>query len=166
MPLKSPGLRYLLCSKWKIIFKVKPCEICICNAGWLLSLDQNSCRLITLVISKFCPLLPTALSCPEGKEYQPCVRPCEARTCLNKWFYGHSSCLNLREDCVCKNGTILHRPDKTLCIPERECGKDPSAKWLPRNPAITRVQYLLNIGNICWGKLIKDGPGVGKETNL
>ncbi|XP_073940124.1 otogelin-like protein isoform X9 [Castor canadensis] len=62
-----------------------------------------------------------SLSCPEGKEYQPCVRPCEARTCLNKWFYGYSPCLNLREDCVCKNGTILHRPDKTQCIPEREC---------------------------------------------
>ncbi|KAL1775248.1 otogelin [Sigmodon hispidus] len=64
----------------------------------------------------YCPL-----RCPEGKEYQPCVRSCEARTCLNKWVYGHSSCLNLREDCVCKNGTILHRPDKTPCIPEEEC---------------------------------------------
>uniref|UniRef100_A0A8I3RW39 Otogelin like n=2 Tax=Canis lupus familiaris TaxID=9615 RepID=A0A8I3RW39_CANLF len=64
----------------------------------------------------YCPL-----SCPEGKEYQPCVRTCEARTCLNRWFYGHSSCLSLREDCVCKNGTILHRPDSIQCIPEKEC---------------------------------------------
>uniref|UniRef100_G3RGH6 Otogelin like n=1 Tax=Gorilla gorilla gorilla TaxID=9595 RepID=G3RGH6_GORGO len=62
-----------------------------------------------------------SLSCPEGKEYQPCVRPCEARTCLNQWFYGHTSCLNLREDCVCKDGTILHRPHSTQCIPEKEC---------------------------------------------
>ncbi|KAM6153043.1 otogelin-like protein isoform 1-T1 [Erethizon dorsatum] len=62
-----------------------------------------------------------SLSCPEGKEYEPCVRPCEARTCLNKWLYGHAPCFNLREDCVCKNGTILHRPDKTQCIPEKEC---------------------------------------------
>ncbi|ELK02529.1 hypothetical protein PAL_GLEAN10022422 [Pteropus alecto] len=62
-----------------------------------------------------------SLSCPEGKDYQPCVRPCEARTCLNRWFYGHSSCLYLREDCVCKNGTILHRPHSTQCIPEKEC---------------------------------------------
>lgn len=76
---------------------------------------------MTLIISKLCPLLVTALNCPEGKEYQPCVQPCDARTCLNKWFYEHSSCLHLREDCVCKNGTILHRPDSTQCIPEKEC---------------------------------------------
>ncbi|XP_026654072.2 otogelin-like protein isoform X1 [Zonotrichia albicollis] len=62
-----------------------------------------------------------SLSCPEGKEYQPCVRPCEAKTCLNKWFYEDSPCSYLREDCVCKNGTILHRTDSDLCIPEEKC---------------------------------------------
>ncbi|XP_054668775.1 otogelin-like protein [Grus americana] len=62
-----------------------------------------------------------SLSCPEGKEYQPCVQPCEAKTCLNKWFYEDSSCSYLREDCVCKNGTILHRTDSDLCIPEEKC---------------------------------------------
>ncbi|XP_009073765.1 PREDICTED: otogelin-like protein, partial [Acanthisitta chloris] len=64
---------------------------------------------------------PAALSCPEGKEYQPCVQPCEAKTCLNKWFYEDSPCSYLREDCVCKNGTILHRTDSDLCIPEEKC---------------------------------------------
>ncbi|NXN87359.1 OTOGL protein, partial [Bombycilla garrulus] len=62
-----------------------------------------------------------SLSCPEGKEYQPCVQPCEAKTCLNKWFYEDSPCSYLREDCVCKNGTILHRADSDLCIPEEKC---------------------------------------------
>ncbi|KAM6303379.1 otogelin-like protein [Podargus strigoides] len=62
-----------------------------------------------------------SLSCPEGKEYQPCVQPCEAKTCLNKWFYEDSPCSYLREDCVCINGTILHRTDSDLCIPEEKC---------------------------------------------
>ncbi|NXL71128.1 OTOGL protein, partial [Leptocoma aspasia] len=62
-----------------------------------------------------------SLSCPEGKEYQPCVQPCEAKTCLNKWFYEDSPCSYLREDCVCKNGTILHKTDSDLCIPEEKC---------------------------------------------
>ncbi|KAM4784307.1 otogelin-like protein [Cyanocitta cristata] len=62
-----------------------------------------------------------SLNCPEGKEYQPCVQPCEAKTCLNKWFYEDSPCSYLREDCVCKNGTILHRTDSDLCIPEEKC---------------------------------------------
>uniref|UniRef100_A0A8C6NFF3 Uncharacterized protein n=1 Tax=Melopsittacus undulatus TaxID=13146 RepID=A0A8C6NFF3_MELUD len=62
-----------------------------------------------------------SLSCPEGKEYQPCVQPCEAKTCLNKWFYEDSPCSYLREDCVCRNGTILHRTDSDLCIPEEKC---------------------------------------------
>ncbi|XP_054843735.1 otogelin-like protein [Eublepharis macularius] len=62
-----------------------------------------------------------SLSCPTGKEYQPCVQPCAAKTCLNKWFYEESPCSYLREDCVCKNGTILHRTDADLCIPEEKC---------------------------------------------
>ncbi|XP_039218871.1 otogelin-like protein [Crotalus tigris] len=61
------------------------------------------------------------LACPYGKEYQPCVQPCDAKTCLNKWFYEKSSCSYLREDCVCKKGTILHRTDSDLCIPEEKC---------------------------------------------
>uniref|UniRef100_A0A7M4E6M8 Otogelin like n=1 Tax=Crocodylus porosus TaxID=8502 RepID=A0A7M4E6M8_CROPO len=62
-----------------------------------------------------------SLNCPNGKEYQPCVQPCEAKTCLNKWFHEESPCSYLREDCVCKNGTILHRTDSDLCIPEEKC---------------------------------------------
>nr|XP_023423412.1 otogelin-like protein [Cavia porcellus] len=82
-----------------------------------------------------------SLSCPEGKEYHPCVSPCEARTCLNKWLYGHSPCLNLREDCVCKNGTVLHRSDKTQCIPETECACTDSEDHPPH----------------CWGRFGNGG---------
>ncbi|NXA37861.1 OTOGL protein, partial [Eudromia elegans] len=62
-----------------------------------------------------------SLICPDGKEYQPCVQPCEAKTCSNKWIYEDSPCSYLREDCVCENGTILHRTDSDLCIPEEKC---------------------------------------------
>uniref|UniRef100_A0A8C2SMA8 Otogelin like n=1 Tax=Coturnix japonica TaxID=93934 RepID=A0A8C2SMA8_COTJA len=64
----------------------------------------------------YCPL-----SCPKGKEYQPCVKPCEAKTCLNKWLHEDSPCSYLREDCVCRSGTVLHRTDSDLCIPEEKC---------------------------------------------
>ncbi|XP_012511764.1 PREDICTED: otogelin-like protein [Propithecus coquereli] len=85
------------------------------------------------------------LSCPEGKEYQPCVRPCEARTCLNKWFYGHSLCLNLREDCVCKDGTILHRPYSTQCIPEKECECDPLKCPNISTPECREDQFMIQV---------------------
>ncbi|XP_073507696.1 otogelin-like protein [Phyllobates terribilis] len=62
-----------------------------------------------------------SLPCPEGKEYQACVQPCAAKTCLNKWYYEESPCSYLREDCVCKKGTILHRTDSELCIPDGKC---------------------------------------------
>ncbi|XP_030305381.1 otogelin-like protein [Calypte anna] len=74
-----------------------------------------------------------SLTCPEGKEYQPCVKPCEAKTCLNKWFYEDSPCSYLREDCLCKNGTILHRTDSDLCIPEEKCTCTDN-KGQPRSP--------------------------------
>ncbi|XP_069813259.1 otogelin-like protein [Dendropsophus ebraccatus] len=62
-----------------------------------------------------------SLPCPDGKEYKACVQPCAAKTCLNKWYYEESPCSYLREDCVCKKGTILHRTDSELCIPEEKC---------------------------------------------
>ncbi|XP_016281164.2 otogelin-like protein isoform X1 [Monodelphis domestica] len=63
-----------------------------------------------------------SLSCPEGMEYQPCAQSCTVKTCQNKWFFEEeSSCQHLREDCVCTNGTILHRPDSILCIQEEKC---------------------------------------------
>lgn len=74
-------------------------------------------------ILSFLFLQLAALNCPEGKEYQPCVKPCEAKTCLNKWSYEDSTCSYLREDCVCRSGTVLHRTDSDFCIPEEKCSK-------------------------------------------
>ncbi|XP_038611991.1 otogelin-like protein [Tachyglossus aculeatus] len=62
-----------------------------------------------------------SLTCPEGKEYQPCVQPSVAKTCLNWWYYETVPYSYLREDCVCKIGTVLHRTHSDHCIPEGKC---------------------------------------------
>ncbi|XP_014343808.2 otogelin-like protein [Latimeria chalumnae] len=64
----------------------------------------------------FCPL-----KCPPGKEYQPCVETCSTKTCLNKNYYEDSTCSYFREECVCENGTILHRTDSNFCVTEDRC---------------------------------------------
>ncbi|KAM4734656.1 otogelin-like protein [Anableps anableps] len=64
----------------------------------------------------FCPL-----RCPPGKEYQPCVSTCNSRTCLNKDYYEETTCYFVREECVCRGGTILHRADSPYCVTEDQC---------------------------------------------
>ncbi|XP_015239499.1 PREDICTED: otogelin-like protein isoform X3 [Cyprinodon variegatus] len=64
----------------------------------------------------FCPL-----RCPPGKEYQPCVSTCNSRTCLNKDYYEETTCSFIREECVCRSGTILHRADSPYCVTEDQC---------------------------------------------
>ncbi|XP_008410626.1 otogelin-like protein isoform X1 [Poecilia reticulata] len=64
----------------------------------------------------FCPL-----RCPPGKEYQPCVSTCNSRTCLNKDYYEETTCSFIREECVCRSGTILHRADSPYCVTEDRC---------------------------------------------
>lgn len=163
IPIDSFISNLWLHNKWKMDFEeTKMCKIHFQKKTWHFFLSLEF-KWVTFIISKFCPVLFTALSCPEGKDYQPCVPTCEARTCLNRWFYGHSSCMNLREDCVCNNGTILHRPDSTQCIPEKECGEQRSTKWLLRDAA---NNAFLGLGEMCWERLIKAHPGVGKETSL
>nr|XP_055029604.1 otogelin-like protein isoform X1 [Misgurnus anguillicaudatus] len=66
--------------------------------------------------SNFCPL-----KCPPGKEYQPCVNTCKTRTCQNRDYYEESTCSSIREECVCKSGTILHRADSAFCVTEEQC---------------------------------------------
>ncbi|TNN34733.1 Otogelin-like protein [Liparis tanakae] len=61
----------------------------------------------------FCPL-----RCPPGKEYQPCVSTCASRTCLNREYYEENTCSFIREECVCRSGTILHRADSPYCCME------------------------------------------------
>ncbi|KAJ8402412.1 hypothetical protein AAFF_G00369010 [Aldrovandia affinis] len=65
---------------------------------------------------EFCPL-----KCPPGKEYQPCVNTCKTKTCQNREYYEESTCSYIREECVCKNGTILHRADSAFCVTEDRC---------------------------------------------
>ncbi|CAG5958074.1 unnamed protein product, partial [Menidia menidia] len=64
----------------------------------------------------FCPL-----RCPPGKEYLPCVSTCASRTCLNKDYYEETTCSFIREECVCRSGTILHRADSPYCVTEDRC---------------------------------------------
>lgn len=64
-----------------------------------------------------------ALWCPPGKEYQPCVSTCTSRTCLNREYYEESTCSFIREECVCRSGTILHRADSPYCVTEDRCGE-------------------------------------------
>uniref|UniRef100_A0A4W5QVC1 VWFD domain-containing protein n=1 Tax=Hucho hucho TaxID=62062 RepID=A0A4W5QVC1_9TELE len=66
----------------------------------------------------FCPL-----RCPSGREYQACVSTCTTRTCQNREFYEETTCSHIREECVCRSGTILHRADSTYCVTEEQCGE-------------------------------------------
>lgn len=66
---------------------------------------------------------PVALRCPPGKEYQPCVSTCTSRTCLNREYYEETTCSFIREECVCRSGTILHRADSAYCVTEDRCGE-------------------------------------------
>uniref|UniRef100_A0A7N8X403 Otogelin-like n=1 Tax=Mastacembelus armatus TaxID=205130 RepID=A0A7N8X403_9TELE len=63
----------------------------------------------------------TPLRCPPGKEYQPCVSTCTSRTCLNRDYYEETTCSFIREECVCRSGTILHRADSPYCVTEDRC---------------------------------------------
>ncbi|XP_066579842.1 otogelin-like protein [Amia ocellicauda] len=65
---------------------------------------------------EFCPL-----KCPPGKEYHPCVSTCKTKTCQNREYYEESTCSYIREECVCKSGTILHRADSAFCVTEDRC---------------------------------------------
>lgn len=71
-------------------------------------------------------LYMAALKCPPGKEYKPCVNTCKTMTCQNRDYYEESTCSSIREECVCKSGTILHRADSAFCVTEDQCGE----KWM------------------------------------
>uniref|UniRef100_A0A8C5MQ65 VWFD domain-containing protein n=1 Tax=Leptobrachium leishanense TaxID=445787 RepID=A0A8C5MQ65_9ANUR len=67
----------------------------------------------------YCPF-----QCPETLRYQSCLPVCDVpRTCQNNEIDLHDteSCSALTEGCVCAQGTLLHRPYSTLCIPEAKC---------------------------------------------
>lgn len=80
----------------------------------------HSCRFCIIYCVYLCM---TALKCPPGKEYKPCVNTCKTMTCQNRDYYEESICSSIREECVCKSGTILHRADSAFCVTEDQCGE-------------------------------------------
>ena len=76
-----------------------------------------------LCVSLVGSVVPQALHCPAGKEYHPCVSTCTSRTCQNREYYEETTCSYIREECVCRSGTILHRADSPYCVTEEQCGK-------------------------------------------
>ncbi|XP_062404738.1 otogelin [Sardina pilchardus] len=65
----------------------------------------------------YCPFL-----CPETLRYQACLTTCTAQSCPNHEFeYDPEQCSGLTEGCVCPEGTLLHRPYSSLCIPPSKC---------------------------------------------
>nr|XP_033808517.1 otogelin-like protein isoform X3 [Geotrypetes seraphini] len=102
-----------------------------------------------------------SLACPEGKEYQACVQPCAAKTCSNRWFYEESPCSYLREDCVCENGTILHRTDSELCIPEEKCACTDN-EGQPHAPG---DEWNGSLKGCCAFKCLENGSIVAIEPN-
>ncbi|XP_053319637.1 otogelin-like protein [Spea bombifrons] len=101
------------------------------------------------------------LTCPEGKEYQACVQPCAAKTCLNKWYYEESHCSHLREDCVCKKGTILHRTDSELCIQEEKCACTDNEG----NPHSPGEVWNSSVNRCCLSKCLENGSVVAVEPD-
>ncbi|XP_030070610.1 otogelin-like protein [Microcaecilia unicolor] len=100
-----------------------------------------------------------SIACPEGKEYQACVQPCAAKTCSNRWFYEESPCSYLREDCVCKNGTILHRTDSELCIPEEKCACTDN-EGQPHSPG---EEWYGSLKGCCMFKCLENGSVIAVE---
>ncbi|XP_075712901.1 otogelin-like protein [Rhinoderma darwinii] len=102
-----------------------------------------------------------SLPCPEGKEYQACVQPCAAKTCLNKWYYEESPCSYLREDCVCKKGTILHRTDSEICISEEKCACTDN-EGHPHSPGEI---WHSSANKCCLSKCLENGTAVSIEPD-
>ncbi|KAM4676018.1 otogelin-like protein [Discoglossus pictus] len=102
-----------------------------------------------------------SLACPLGKEYQPCVHPCAAKTCLNRWYYDESHCSYLREDCVCKKGTILHRTDSELCIPEEKCACTDN-EGHPHSPGEV---WNSSVNRCCISKCLENGTVIAIEPD-
>lgn len=104
-----------VCISWRRHnFCRKEVEKCTCRCA-------HSCFPFAHALLNAC--IVVALRCPPGKEYQPCVSTCTSRTCLNREYYEESTCSFIREECVCRSGTILHRADSPYCVTEDRCGE-------------------------------------------
>ncbi|XP_061578769.1 otogelin-like protein [Cololabis saira] len=104
----------------------------------------------------FCPL-----RCPPGKEYQPCVSTCTSRTCLNRDYYEEKTCSFIREECVCRSGTILHRADSPYCVTEDRCVCTDN-EGNPRGPGEV---WNGSIRSCCLYKCMENGSVVAVEPD-
>ncbi|XP_042197503.1 otogelin [Callorhinchus milii] len=138
----------MFCELWvrDSVFVSNPCSalaayVAVCN-------KFNIC--IEWRKSDYCPFL-----CPAHLMYQACVPTCEAKTCQNRIFFPSedSTCSILSEGCVCPQGTILHRPDSTLCVPEEKCACTDS--WgLPRAAGET---WSASLDGCCTYRCLENG---------
>ncbi|CAB1323133.1 unnamed protein product [Coregonus sp. 'balchen'] len=46
---------------------------------------------------------------------------CDFLAAYNREFYEETTCSHIREECVCRSGTILHRADSSYCVTEEQC---------------------------------------------
>ncbi|TSL75303.1 Otogelin-like protein [Bagarius yarrelli] len=94
--------------------KVSPEQFCDKIWAGDLHYKEHECDFLAAYVA-------ISLKCPVGKEYKPCVNTCKTMTCQNRDYYEESTCTYIREECVCKNGTILHRADSAFCVTEDQC---------------------------------------------
>uniref|UniRef100_A0A4W4EJF8 Otogelin n=1 Tax=Electrophorus electricus TaxID=8005 RepID=A0A4W4EJF8_ELEEL len=89
---------------------------CVALAAYVASCNRfNIC--IEWRSPHYCPFM-----CPENLQYQACLSACTAVSCPNQDFEYHvEQCSGLSEGCECPQGTLLHRPYSTLCIPPQKC---------------------------------------------
>ncbi|KAF3688866.1 Otogelin-like protein Precursor [Channa argus] len=113
-------------------------------------------------ISAYNTSVPThglcALRCPPGKEYKPCVSTCTSRTCLNKDYYEETTCSFIREECVCRSGTILHRADSPYCVTEDRCDNE-------GNPRAPGEVWNGSSRSCCLYKCMENGSVVAVEPD-
>ncbi|XP_062919170.1 otogelin-like protein [Mobula hypostoma] len=104
-----------------------------------------------------------SFTCPPNMIYQACVLTCEAKTCQNRIFFPSEdvSCSIMSEGCVCPEGSILHRLDSTLCIPEAKCACTDS--WgLPHAAGET---WSASLDGCCMYQCLENGTIVTVDHN-
>uniref|UniRef100_A0A3B3D509 Otogelin-like n=1 Tax=Oryzias melastigma TaxID=30732 RepID=A0A3B3D509_ORYME len=100
------------------------------------------------------------LRCPPGKVYEPCVSTCTSRTCLNRDYYEETTCSFVREECVCRSGTILHRADSPYCVTEDRCCTDNEG-----NPRAPGEVWNGSARGCCLYKCMENGSVVAVEPD-
>ncbi|XP_067849686.1 otogelin [Heptranchias perlo] len=104
-----------------------------------------------------------SFTCPANMIYHACVLTCEAKTCQNRIFLPSedASCSILSEGCVCPQGTILHRLDSTLCIPEEKCACTDS--W--GQPHAAGETWNASLGGCCVYQCLENGTIITVDHN-